>query len=179
MSIIGSQEQMFDTTEFPPWPVITNVDFIVLFLNKYGVSLGSDVRKNLLSWREKEKKSKSYYITYLTGDYCGSTYDAHAFWYRKSPGVYALTIRGKARVSEIMQKVSSYEEKRLKKNRVPQKYHAIIRDIASKEEQPIPRFAFAKKLQKSEPQLSFKTCMEYIFYAAEEGILTKVGTNYK
>lgn len=66
----------------------------------------------------------------------------------------------------------------MKRNRVPQKHADLIVEIArSLGEQP--RYALAKELKRRVPELSFKTALDYILSAGSEGILEKIGTNFK
>lgn len=65
-----------------------------------------------------------------------------------------------------------------KTNRVPQKHVLTIQGVARALGE-VPRYALVKALKKKLPELSQKTIMDYVLSSVNEGILEKIGMNYR
>lgn len=65
------------------------------------------------------------------------------------------------------------------RNRIPVIHIKKVRTIVSNLGGEAPRFAIASELKRMEPHLSMETCLEYVLGAVKDGVLVRVGMNYR
>ena len=169
------------------FPELGNHEFIVLYIAKNGAVRWKHLRDALMSWRGLKNPSRGHFAIYFAAParrhrgYSGQFPTSSQLWWRRG-GVYKLTDSGNARlpliIAALEERMKGPKVKAKKKNRVPQKRIQLIRDTAILLGEA-PRYTLATALKARMPDVSFNTVMDYVLSSVDEGILEKIGMNYR